>query len=195
MFCHPSIEGLKQGAKMAFDLSQYELVEDRIRAFWEKYPNGRLLTDVKFHTRDNGAIVWTCHSLLFIDKEDTRPTTTGFAMEVEGSTNVNKYSAAENCETSSLGRCLANFLFAAKGKRASESEMKKVKRMTEDEKIPKVYEDAKPFFDALELSDTMETLEGIRNKITGNRAKLAPADLDALRNMYEARKVAIEATL
>ena len=86
-------------------------------------------------------------------------------------------------------------MFAAKGKRASESEMKKVKRMTEDEKIPKVYEDAKPFFDALELSDTIETLEVVRNKITGNRAKLAPADLDALRNMYEARKVAIEATL
>jgi hypothetical protein len=180
---------------MAFDLSQYELVEDRIRAFWEKYPNGRLLTDVKYHTRDNGAIVWTCHSLLFIDKEDTRPTTTGFAMEVEGSTNVNKYSAAENCETSSLGRCLANFLFAAKGKRASESEMKKVKRMTEEEKTPKVYEDGKPFFEALELSDTIDSLEVVRNKITGNRAKLSPADLEALRNLYDARKVAIEATL
>jgi hypothetical protein len=187
---------------MGFDLSQYELVEDRIRAFWEQFPNGRLLTDVKYHERQTPdgrtLIVWTCNSLLFVDKEDSRPTTTGFAMEIEGTTPVNKYSAAENCETSSLGRCLANFLFAAKGKRASESEMKKVKRMTEEEKAPKVpvvYQDAKPFFDGLESSDTIENLEVIRNKITENRAKLAPADLDALRNVYDARKVAIEATL
>jgi len=180
---------------MGFDLSQYELVEDRIRAFWEKFPNGRLLTDVKFHTRDNGAIVWTCHSLLFIDKDDARPTTTGFAMEIEGTTPVNKYSAAENCETSSLGRCLANFLFAAKGKRASESEMKKVKRMTEEEKTPKVYEDAKSFFDALDEADTIQALDVVRNKITENRGKIAPPDLDSLRNLFDARKAMIEITV
>lgn len=111
---------------MGFDLSQYELVEDRIRAFWEKYPNGRLLSDRPVLVlREDGKYQWECMSYLYIDKDDARPTTTGFASEIEGSTNVNKYSAAENCETSSLGRCLANFLFAAKGKRASESEMKK----------------------------------------------------------------------
>jgi hypothetical protein len=183
---------------MGFDLSQYELVEDRIRAFWEMFPNGRLLTDVAKVIREDGRTEWQCKSALFIDKDDPRPTTTGFAMEIEGSTPVNKYSAAENCETSSLGRCLANFLFAAKGKRASESEMKKVKRMTEEETAPKVpveYQDAKPFFDALEASNTVASLEVVRNKITKNRAKLAPADLDALRNVYDARKVAIEATL
>lgn len=181
---------------MAFDLSQYELVEDRIRAFWDKYPNGRLLSDRPVLVlREDGKYQWECMSYLYVDKEDSRPTTTGFASEIEGSTNVNKYSAAENCETSSLGRCLANFLFAAKGKRASESEMKKVKRMTEEDKAPKVYEDAKSFFNALEVCDTIEALEIVRNKITENRGKIAPQDLDALRNLFDARKVAIEATL
>ena len=180
---------------MAFDLSQYELVEDRIRAFWEKFPDGRLLTKVDCVTRADGRVEWRCWSELYVDKDDTRPTTTGFAMEIEGTTPVNRYSAAENCETSSLGRCLANFLFAAKGKRASESEMKKVKRMTEEEKTPKVYEDAKSFFDALELADTIETLETVRNKITENRGKISPQDLDSLRNLFDARKAMIAITV
>jgi hypothetical protein len=94
-----------------------------------------------------------------------------------------------------LGRCLANFLFAAKGKRASESEMKKVKRMTEEEKTPKVYEDAKSFFDALELADTIETLEAVRNKITESRGKISPQDLDSLRNLFDARKAMIAITV
>ena len=180
---------------MAFDLSQYELVEDRIRAFWEKFPEGRLLTKVDCVTRSDGRVEWRCWSELYVDKDDPRPTTTGFAMEIEGTTPVNRYSAAENCETSSLGRCLANFLFAAKGKRASESEMKKVKRMTEEEKTPKVYEDAKSFFDALELADTIETLEAVRNKITENRGKISPQDLDSLRNLFDARKAMIAITV
>ena len=181
---------------MGFDLSQYELVEDRIRAFWEKYPNGRLLSDRPVLVlREDGKYQWECMSYLYVDKDDARPTTTGFASEIEGSTNVNKYSAAENCETSSLGRCLANFLFAAKGKRASESEMKKVKRMTEDEKTPKVYENAQQFFDALEEADTIQALDLARNKITENRGKIAPPDLDSLRNLFDARKAMIEITV
>lgn len=179
---------------MGFDLSLYELVEDRIRAFWAEYPNGRLLSDKpNLVLRDDGKYQWECMSYLYVDKDDPRPTTTGFASEIEGSTNVNKYSAAENCETSSLGRTLANFKFAAKGKRASESEMKKVKRMTEEEKTPKVYENAQTFFDALDECDTIQRLDSVRNKITENRGKIAPADLDSLRNLFDARKVLIEA--
>ena len=34
---------------------------------------------------------------------------TGYAEEVRGSTNINKTSALENCETSAVGRALANF--------------------------------------------------------------------------------------
>lgn len=37
---------------------------------------------------------------------------TGFAEEVRGSTNINKTSALENCETSAIGRALANMGFA-----------------------------------------------------------------------------------
>jgi len=56
---------------------------------------------------------------------------TGHAEEVRGAGNVNRTSHAENCETSSLGRCLSNFPrhnFAGTdvNKRASREEMSKV---------------------------------------------------------------------
>ena len=41
--------------------------------------------------------------------EEGRTLATGFAEEVRGSTNINKTSALENCETSAIGRALANF--------------------------------------------------------------------------------------
>lgn len=41
--------------------------------------------------------------------EEGRVIATGFAEEVRGSTNINKTSALENCETSAVGRALAAF--------------------------------------------------------------------------------------
>jgi hypothetical protein len=60
---------------------------------------------------------------------------TGHAEEVRGQGNVNRTSHVENCETSSLGRCLSNFPvhnFAGSDytKRPSREEMAKVQRQT-----------------------------------------------------------------
>jgi hypothetical protein len=65
---------------------------------------------------------------------------TGHAEEVRGMGNVNKTSSLENCETSSLGRCLSNFpLYNFCGtsldKRPSREEMQKVQRMSGDTRI------------------------------------------------------------
>jgi hypothetical protein len=51
---------------------------------------------------------------------------TGHAEEIRNMGNVNKTSSLENCETSSLGRALANGGYAAKGRRPSREEMQKV---------------------------------------------------------------------
>lgn len=58
---------------------------------------------------------------------------TGHAEEVRGAGNVNRTSHVENCETSSLGRSLANFPFANFAgtdfsKRPTREEMSKVER-------------------------------------------------------------------
>jgi hypothetical protein len=60
---------------------------------------------------------------------------TGHAEEVRGQGNVNRTSHVENCETSSLGRCLSNFPvhnFAGSDytKRPSREEMSKVQRQS-----------------------------------------------------------------
>ena len=111
-----------------FNLQDYEPVENRIRAFWIKYPNGRLLTDLQRTERPDGRIEWICRTEAYTNQDDVRPQATGFATEIEGTSPVNRSNASENCETSSIGRCLANLGFAAKGKRPSREEMSKAAR-------------------------------------------------------------------
>ena len=120
-----------------FDLSEYEPVENRIRAFWEAHPNGRILPDKPtLVLREDGKYQWECWTHIYIDKEDAMPTTRGFASEIEGSSPVNRTNASENCETSSIGRSLANLGFATKGKRPSREEMEKVARAQQSSPTP-----------------------------------------------------------
>jgi hypothetical protein len=63
---------------------------------------------------------------LFKTEADSKPCATGLAFETITEKGVNSTSALENCETSAIGRALANAGFAAKGKRASREEMAKV---------------------------------------------------------------------
>jgi hypothetical protein len=65
---------------------------------------------------------------------------TGHAEEIRNQGNVNKTSSLENCETSSLGRCLSNFPMhnfcgTSLDKRPSREEMQKVERMSGDTRI------------------------------------------------------------
>ena len=65
---------------------------------------------------------------------------TGHAEEIRNQGNVNKTSSLENCETSSLGRCLSNFPMhnfcgSSLDKRPSREEMQKVERMSGDTRI------------------------------------------------------------
>lgn len=106
---------------MAFDLSNYETVEDRLAKFWEANPRGRILTEL-VHRDEKTFIV---RAEAYSDPDDPRPGATGYAHEVVGSNPVNKTSALENCETSAIGRALANLGFAPKGARPSREEMSK----------------------------------------------------------------------
>ena len=65
---------------------------------------------------------------------------TGHAEEIRNQGNVNKTSSLENCETSSLGRCLSNFPMhnfcgTSLDKRPSREEMQKVERMSGETRI------------------------------------------------------------
>ena len=131
-----SNNSLGYGSSSHFDLQNYEPVENRIRAFWQKFPKGRLITDLQRTERSDGRIEWICRTEAFTTQDDARPQATGFATEIEGSTPINRSNASENCETSSIGRCLANLGFAAKGKRPSREEMAKVARNQSQHRKP-----------------------------------------------------------
>lgn len=107
---------------MAFNLADYETVESRLEKFWKEFPDGRISTELELVEAHRYII----KTYIYRTYLDTVAYATGYAEEKDSDRGVNATSALENCETSSIGRCLANAGFAAKGKRPSQSEMVKV---------------------------------------------------------------------
>jgi hypothetical protein len=175
---------------MGFDLSEYEPVENRIRAFWEAHPNGRILPGKPTCTlREDGKYQWECWTQIFTDKEDNVPRTTGFASEIEGSSPVNRTNASENCETSSIGRALANLGFATKGKRPSREEMQKVERATQSVR-PEKKTITEPIWTTLthsmKLVRTVENLQQVAN--SAGEYSLTEAQRNELLSIYNEKK-------
>lgn len=109
-----------------FNLENYETVEERLKKFWTDYPNGRVETEV-VHITDDGICV-TIKSAIYKDMNDTHPVATGIAQETKGQGGfANADAWMENCETSSLGRSLSNWMYQGANKpRPSREEMSKV---------------------------------------------------------------------
>jgi hypothetical protein len=106
-----------------FNLEDYETVEERLAKFWKDYPDGLVHTDLVEHSTNRFVV----KASIFRTEADAKAWTTGYAEETVSARGVNSTSALENCETSAIGRALANANYAAKGKRASREEMSKVK--------------------------------------------------------------------
>lgn len=106
------------------DLSDYAPVVDRLALFWDKYPAGRVITDLK--SRENGEITFRARVYRTID--DRFPAATGWASEMLGDGDINEVACLENTETSAVGRALANLGFTASRLRPSAEEMAKVAR-------------------------------------------------------------------
>jgi hypothetical protein len=118
---------------MGFNLDDYEPVaarldrwlENRIGGFMSStndYP--RVLTRM---VSEPGADICVIRAELWLGE---MLISTGYAEEVRGSGNVNRTSHVENCETSAIGRALANCGMAGSDmtKRPSREEMSKVQR-------------------------------------------------------------------
>ena len=105
-----------------FNLADYEPVEVRLEKFIKDYPSFRIATELEVVE----ATRYIVKAYLFKDASDGVAWATGYAEETVTSRGVNQTSALENCETSAIGRALANAGYAPKGKRPSREEMSKV---------------------------------------------------------------------
>jgi hypothetical protein len=105
-----------------FNLADYETVEVRLEKFIKDYPDFRISTELEVCEKDR----YIVKAYLFKTAECSSAFSTGLAEEKVTDRGVNQTSALENCETSAIGRALANAGYAAKGKRPSREEMTKV---------------------------------------------------------------------
>ena len=105
-----------------FNLADYEPVEVRLEKFIKDYPDFRISTELEVVE----ATRYIVKAYLFKTSQDSIAWATGYAEETVSSRGVNQTSALENCETSAIGRALANAGYAPKGKRPSREEMSKV---------------------------------------------------------------------
>jgi hypothetical protein len=122
-----------------FNLDEYTTVKERIKLFWEKYPDGAIFTeildwsDTRFITKTSLYRLWT----------DERPFSTGHAKEEVSERGVNRDFALENCETSSVGVAMKNANIGTDKHGPSREEMMKVvKTQMKDKKeyVPVVNE-------------------------------------------------------
>jgi hypothetical protein len=105
-----------------FNLADYEPVEVRLEKFIKDYPDFRISTELEVVDASR----YIVKAYLYKNSTDAVAWATGLAEETVTSRGVNQTSALENCETSAIGRALANAGYAPKGKRPSREEMTKV---------------------------------------------------------------------
>lgn len=107
-----------------FNLDNYEDVDSRIHKFYEEYPDGAIITEQVLNDEEKGVVVFK--AIAYRTYADGQPSATGYARGARKDRGVDRDFWFENCETSSIGRALANLGLSAKGKRASSLEMAKV---------------------------------------------------------------------
>jgi len=122
---------------MRFDLSKYATVAERLAQAHADHPDLRIVTEITNIDGEIGKTRWVVKTSLYLsagDQANGLVKATGYAFEVDGSGGANATSALENCESSSLGRCLMIAGYAMNKDSttlASREELEKVERVTQ----------------------------------------------------------------
>ena len=115
---------------------EYVEVKERLRIFREEYPKYSLVSEILDNT-DSAIMVFnekdvkkeaTVTIKASVIDENGMVRATGIAREERNSSNINKGSFVENCETSAWGRALANLGIGIDGAIASAEEMSNTKK-------------------------------------------------------------------
>ena len=195
---------------MAFDksaLKDYVDVAERIRAWYEAYPNGRIETAVLEH--DDKRVVIEAKAYRG-EVPDEKPAGVGHsAMQIPGSTPYTRGSEIENCETSAVGRALVMAGLPSK-RIASDDEIRskagvaktspvqeREKQKIDDEEVLRaaaaVFDGPSPaaieWADAINGAANVAELGKIGQQIA--TAKISDDDKTYLQSVYKSRKAAL----
>ena len=111
-----------------FNLNDYETVESRLNRYAKDFPDFRVKTEIVKYSENTILIqAWVYKDAA--QQELNLFHGSGLAEETRGDGFVNKTSHVENCETSAIGRALANANYSG-DKRPSREEMQKVQRLS-----------------------------------------------------------------
>jgi hypothetical protein len=161
-----------------FNLDDYVEVKDRIAKFWDDHPQGAIETTMLYV--DDVVVRFRAEVYFNSPHAATSPNGTGHAEEYrvteeevmedwKKKNDPNYTSAVENCETSAVGRALANCGYMVSKAVASRQEMEKVKRTLEGHK-----ESSTNGLDKSEKPAKVETTEAESGKLSHDEAvKLA----------------------
>jgi hypothetical protein len=106
---------------MRFNPEEYITVAERVTAFYDKFPLGRILTDVLEHSAETGFVLVKASA--YREPDDAMPAATGHAYELRSAGHVQAGSYVEVCETSAVGRALALLGFEVRRGVASREEV------------------------------------------------------------------------
>lgn len=156
-----------------FNPEEYETVESRIKRFYSDHPDGCIRTELlsspnEISTAVVLAYVYTDHGEIL--------RATGMAFEQAGQGFVNKTSHLENCETSAIGRALANYNYSG-DKRPSREEMDKTQGAPTQAKTEAKTAPKKPANDA----------DGLFQTIVKNKDRLGDSPGVAMNAALDAR--------
>jgi hypothetical protein len=153
-----------------FDLSKYATVAERLAMFHKDHPDGRIITKMveTFEASDRPRR-WVFKASVYLTAGDHAagiPKATGWASEIDGTGGANDGSAAENTESSAVGRALmlAGYAASKDGKTlASANEMDKMNRIAQH--------------DYLADAEKITTVDDLRKLYTLAMANGAPAEV------------------
>lgn len=112
---------------------EYAEVKDRITEFRKVYPDWSIITDAPFHAVD---FEWAVFKATLLSPSGQKFDGWAYEERTEDTKQVNFTSWVENCETSAIGRALANMGLQLSDQRPSAQEMEKVERMKSTPSAP-----------------------------------------------------------
>ena len=147
----------------------YVPVAERVEKFYDRFPDGRVITQILEHDREAGFVL--VRADVYRHADDAQPAATGHAFENKDAGYVQRTSYIEVAETSAVGRALALLGFEVRRGIASREEMQKVQRPpaeapaarpTPPPRLPPPAEPARP--DATAKADTSAPTATTGNK-------------------------------